>query len=143
MSVRVMGLVWEHGPEAPADRLMLLAIADNADDHGLAWPGVDRLAAKCCITRRSAQRALRRLEAEGWITTIVGGGTRGGRTIGIPSRYQLNIPALSEGDADDALEISTVDQLGSQRRRFGARYRDAHVAGTINEPSISQSPKPE
>lgn len=141
MSVRVMSLVWEHGPEAPADRLMLLAIADNADDHGLAWPGVDRLAAKCCITRRSAQRALRRLEDYGWVTTILGGGTRGGRTIGIPSRYQLNMDRLTEGDANVALELSTVEQLGSQRRRYGASKRDAHVARTINEPPVSKSPK--
>jgi hypothetical protein len=141
-----MSLVWQNGPQAPADRLMLLALADNADDHGLAWPGVDRLAAKCGVTRRPAQRTLRRLEADGWLTTILGGGTRAQRTIGIPSRYQLNMERLDpnrDGGVNATVELSTPEQLGSQRRRLSALKGGVDAARTINEPSTSKSLKPE
>lgn len=52
-----------------ADRLMLLALADNANDEGLCWPSVPTLARKCAVRERSAQRTIRRLEEDGFIQT--------------------------------------------------------------------------
>lgn len=67
MSVRIMTAVWAHGPETAADRLLLLAIADNANDEGQAWPSVGRLASKCCVEERAVRYGLRRLAEGGWI----------------------------------------------------------------------------
>lgn len=90
MSVRVSSLVWDNGPTKAADRLMMLALADNSDDNGLAWPGMTRLAAKCCVGENAARATIRRLEGEGWLRVEVGGGS------GRSNRYHLNMERLRE-----------------------------------------------
>lgn len=47
MSVRTMAKVWELSANRGNDLLMLLAIADFADDDGNAYPSVQTLAHKC------------------------------------------------------------------------------------------------
>lgn len=83
MSVHVMSWVWRHGPSSGTERLVLLAIADHADDEGNAFPSVAGIAAKSCMTERGTRGVLRRLEEGGWLATEVGGG-RGGK-----SRYRV------------------------------------------------------
>ena len=47
----------------PSSKLLLLALADIADDRGFAWPSVSTLARKSCVSVRTAQRVLRALSA--------------------------------------------------------------------------------
>jgi len=146
MSVKVMGLVWGAGPPAPADRLMLLAIADCADDTGLAWPGVDLLATKCCVGRRSAQRTIRRLEEDGWVTTTPGGGSRAGRRTGIPNRYRINLERLN--GATSTSPVTSTSQGGVSRSPCDVddAYRDVRVpsgaTSTSPEPSVEPQKEP-
>lgn len=55
--------------ESPAtgnDRLVLLMVADEADDDGAnAFPGIDRIALKARVSRATAIRSIGRLEAAG------------------------------------------------------------------------------
>ncbi|MGH3341373.1 MAG: helix-turn-helix domain-containing protein [Carbonactinosporaceae bacterium] len=77
MSVRVMTWVWEHSPTAGNELLMLLAIADCADDHGTnAWPSVPTLAVKTRLDIRTVQRITRRLEAAGHLLVTPSAGRR-------------------------------------------------------------------
>jgi hypothetical protein len=64
-----MSRIWDEGPSTQAERFVLLAIADNASDSGLAYPSVASLARKTCMTERGIQKILRRLEAGGWLFT--------------------------------------------------------------------------
>lgn len=67
MSIRVMSRVWEM--DLPAkDKLVLLALADCANDEGLAWPSIATLARKCGCDQRTVQRNLRDLEKRGLFT---------------------------------------------------------------------------
>jgi len=59
MSVRTVTRVWEHSKQSSTDLLLLLAIADHADDDGVCWPGIPRLAAK---TRTSERQTIRNVE---------------------------------------------------------------------------------
>lgn len=74
-----MSWVWRHGPSDPTERLVLLALADHANDEGQCHPSMAGIAAKSCVTERGARGILRRLEAAGWVATKVGGG-RGGKS---------------------------------------------------------------
>ena len=74
-----MSWVWQHGPKEATERLVLLALADHANDDGVAYPSVAGIAEKACCTERGARGILRRLEAGGWLVTKVGGG-RGGKS---------------------------------------------------------------
>jgi hypothetical protein len=77
MSIRVMTAVWDM--ELPAkDKLVLLALADCANDEGLAWPSIATLARKCGCDQRTIQRNLRDLEKRGLFAReeVIGKGCR-------------------------------------------------------------------
>jgi hypothetical protein len=66
MSIKVMDWVWDHAEASGTELLLLLAIADNANDQGEAWPGVPTLTQKIRVTTdRDTQIVLRKLEAAG------------------------------------------------------------------------------
>ncbi|MDU0295050.1 helix-turn-helix domain-containing protein [Saccharothrix longispora] len=80
MSIRVMTWVWEHAEAAGTDLLLMLAIADSADDQGRnAWPSIMDLSRKTRLDERTVQRRLRRLHDQGRIAIEAGGGRRRNR----------------------------------------------------------------
>lgn len=62
-----MTMVFASREPRGADRLMLLALADNANDAGVCWPGYSTLAQKCAVDRRSAIRTIARLVKNGFV----------------------------------------------------------------------------
>ncbi|ODC02718.1 hypothetical protein BFW38_03320 [Terasakiispira papahanaumokuakeensis] len=52
---------------SPVDRLLLLLLADTADESAICWPGVRRLAHECGCSMRTIQRRLQHLEQAGFI----------------------------------------------------------------------------
>lgn len=58
MSVRMLSRVWDCSRHTGNDLLMMLAIADFADDDGRAYPSVARLAEKCRMTSRNANKVI-------------------------------------------------------------------------------------
>lgn len=61
MSVRVMSAIWEI-PMPPTDKLVMLALADCADEEGRCWPSIATIARKSGVSERSVQRAIRKAE---------------------------------------------------------------------------------
>lgn len=61
MSVRVSSSVWQASKSRLGDRLVLLAIADFADDEGRAYPAVKKLSEKTALDERSVQRSVQSL----------------------------------------------------------------------------------
>ena len=74
MSIRLMSSIWEHSKHSGTDLLMLLALADHANDDGVCWPSLPRLAARCRVSKRQAINIIHRLEKAGDITIARGGG---------------------------------------------------------------------
>lgn len=56
-----MSWVWKNSRSRGIQRLVLLSIADQANDAGEAWPSVASIAARCQISERSVQRNIRYL----------------------------------------------------------------------------------
>jgi len=69
-----MTWVWEHSTHKEGSLLVLLAIADIADDEGKAWPSIARIAAKARLSERQTQYILRSLETSGELSVDRGGG---------------------------------------------------------------------
>lgn len=66
MSNRVLNYVFDESPATGNDRLVLFAIADEADDDGTnAYPSIDRIARKSRVNKRTVMRCLQRLEETG------------------------------------------------------------------------------
>ena len=64
MSIKVMTWAWEQ-ELPPLTKLILMAIADHADDSGYAWPGYRGIAKKCGASYRTIQRHVHSLEEQG------------------------------------------------------------------------------
>lgn len=59
-----MNWAWEQ-KLPPSPKLVLMALADAADDAGECWPRLKTVAAKCCTSERTVQRVLKEFEAAG------------------------------------------------------------------------------
>ncbi len=77
MSLRAITAVWENSKAMGTLLLLQLAIADNANDSGLAWPGIDYLARKSRMSRRSVISLLHALEDSGEILVQRNQGPKG------------------------------------------------------------------
>jgi hypothetical protein len=64
-----MQLVWDAKLE-PMQKLVLVAMADNANDEGECWPSVPYLARKTGAGTRTVQRAIIALDENGHLTRI-------------------------------------------------------------------------
>jgi hypothetical protein len=74
MSIEVMSSVWKYSRQKGSARLLLLAIADSANESGEAWPGIRSLAKKCATTDRNIQKLIKQIEAAGELLVVEGGG---------------------------------------------------------------------
>ncbi len=91
MSVKVMGIIWDHFPLGGGERLTALCLADHADhEGGNIYPSVARIAAKTKQSERTVQRHLQGMRAIGWLVETEAGGHGPGST----STYRIPIEAL-------------------------------------------------
>lgn len=70
MSIKVQNGVWECGPDDRTQLLILLAIADNADDFGFGSPGHALIARKARCDVRTVIRQIAELETLGWLAVL-------------------------------------------------------------------------
>lgn len=145
-----MNWVWEHSPAKGNCRLVLLAIADCADDNGMnAFPSKQKLADKTLLDVSTIRRVVRRLEESGLLS--VDRSTERGRA----NVYTVNMSTATH-PVNNPVDNSAV--MGARRRggklppRQSARSGEAErpveggaapplPSGTITEPS-SVAPTP-
>ena len=128
MSVAMLSRVWRQSKTRGGPLLVLLAIADFANDAGQAWPSVKTLAAKSRLSERETRYILRRLERSGEVKILHNKGPHGCHL------FQLNV-----ADQKGA-EIAGGQKLpGAISRKGGAIL--GYVRGamycprTVREPS--------
>ena len=68
--------VWSYSKASGTDLLVLLALADNANDEGECWLSIGYIALNCPIDTRTTQRRIRSLEGINEVVVIRGGGPR-------------------------------------------------------------------
>lgn len=84
--------VWEHSSLTGTGRLVMLALADHADDAGYCWPSIDRLAAMCRVNRKTVLRGITLAEEAGEL--VVDRPEKRGR--GRVNRYQMTLSTGSD-----------------------------------------------
>ncbi len=87
---------------SPRDKAVLFLLADMADDNGVAWPSISRIAEYTELSRRSVDRAIRSLRETGLV--LVEKVRRGERKHS--NRYRIN--------------LSTIDRLSDEQRQSDA-----------------------
>jgi hypothetical protein len=141
MSVKIMSMVWEHAPYSENKLIVLLALADWANDEGVSWPSMERLAQKARVDRRSARRIVRTLESDEIIAIDEGGGRAK------QNKYTINLTKLCSqetGTQRPSLEkedITKEDTGGQERGTLGAQRRTLEVErGTLQPPDPLEDP---
>ena len=129
-----MNTVWQSSRASGNALLVLLAIADNANDAGTAWPSVDTIARKARCSERRAQRHLRRLEALGELQVEKQAGPRG------CNLYRVTVcrPDVSATPGDGL----TGDSLGGGDGLTGGQMVQGGVAKTATGGVTPPSPEP-
>lgn len=135
MSIDVMKRVWDHSQSRGTTRLVLLSLADRADEDGIAWPGIRNIAKRANIQDRQAQRALRALERAGELFTILNS-----------SKYDTNHYFVTVGLTDAEIVKTLVarfdiapEQAQNWRKTMGV-IDDTGV--TDDTPPVSQMTPP-
>jgi DNA-binding transcriptional regulator YhcF (GntR family) len=83
---------------APA-KLVLLKLADNANDAGLCWPSLGYLAQETELSKNSIKRALRELTKRGLVRKLA----RYNGALQQSNAYQLNLKIAVDKPVDKVL----------------------------------------
>ena len=67
MSFKLAVLAFEAKVGSPLRKLVLLKLADQANDDGICWPSYETIAEACEVDRRSVMRHVKKLEEEGFL----------------------------------------------------------------------------
>jgi ribosomal protein S30 len=99
MSAHATGQVWKHSRAKGSPLLVLLAIADIADEQGRnAWPSPEHLAEKSRMTARAMRLILHRLERDGELTIELNADRRPVRSGYTPAWF-LHVRCVADPDA--------------------------------------------
>jgi len=133
VSIKVSSLVWEHAPVGGSDLLVLLALADFANDEGTnAWPSHATLARKARLSEERIRHVLRSLQKRGLILVDVqAGGPATLRRDRRPNVYTLNLAAITQGD---------LFNPDGGSHTTGGRQRPAVVQSTHGGSSATPNP---
>jgi hypothetical protein len=137
MSIKLMTTVWQLELE-PTDKLVLLALADNASDEGHCYPSVSTLVRKSNLNERTVQRVLSRLEEGGHITKRL----RTGRSTVYDVHPNENQPPAQRHPRHSATPGTAPPAPGVRPPPPPAQDRDTPGVRppiTIIEPSIEPS----
>lgn len=123
MAINIMAAVWKQSQYREEKLLVLLALADYANEDGVCWPSMRALAAKARITERGAQRIIRRLVADKVIEVLDYGGGRGHT-----AKYRIK--------GDPRITDSRITDCGDTKRvTVEARKGDPRDSAIRKEPS--------
>jgi len=110
-----MNWAWEQ-PLPPVPKLILMALADNADDHGYCWPKMKTIAAKCSTSERTIQRTIKTLLTAGMLTKDArfdanGRQVSNGYTLVLSYPDKLSPPTAAKDGVGDTPVTPGVTQL--------------------------------
>lgn len=114
MSIRTMTAVWDSGRYDAGALLVLLAMADYADEEHICRPSVGALARKSRLSERQIIRILNTFKADGVIAAVGEHKAKAGRPVVV---YCINVDAL-KGDTVSPLKPpkgDTVSPLGTAK----------------------------
>lgn len=137
MSMRLMVQAMNCEVGNPARKLVLLKLADNANDDGICFPSYQYIADKCEMTRRSAISHIEYLIKMG----LVSKKERKNKDGSISNLYFLHLEQGSENFALGGENISLGSEnfaLGSENFALGGSEnispRTSHSLEPVNEP---------
>jgi AraC-like DNA-binding protein len=140
MSIRAMNWAWEQ-VLAPTPKLILMALADCANDFDECWPSIRLIAKKCCVSERTVQRILQKFTQDNLII-VSSRHTHSGRQSSNEYRLLLNgksIPDNLSPQMENAL--TSTDNLSPSGVTSGVTHEGV-TAMSPPEPPNESSQQP-
>jgi hypothetical protein len=119
---------------SPARKVLLLVLANYANEDGICWPSQQKLSKGCEQSVDTVQRNLRRLAADGFVTSE-SRPRAGGRWPSLIYRLAIPPEELADTEPQDAVrqERNSVDK-GAHMRHGRAATRTPHRAAPSPPP---------
>ncbi|MBN9426635.1 MAG: helix-turn-helix domain-containing protein, partial [Burkholderiales bacterium] len=128
MSIAQMSMAWRAEPMSPTQKLVLLSLADNANDQGDCYPSVAQIVRRTCLSERAVQGAIQALEDSGFLRRIVRAGTS--------NAYLLTIGSALETAERQGQDLSPTPASA-------APPHDVHPAADAPHPHPTCTPPPQ
>ena len=97
MAIEIVGLVLKHGPKDQGEKLVLVSLANYADEHGVCWPKVETVRRDASCSRSSVFGHLKSLKAAGWLQSVQ---VKAASGAVVGNRYRINVARLRELDVE-------------------------------------------
>lgn len=138
MSVQAMAWVMDHSEATGTDRLVLLIVANYADEYGNnAWPSQSTIAAKAKMSTRQVQRILSNLVENGHLTRRVhAGGTHRTQERYRPNLYALNMSTGTSGTSG----LRDVTDVTPDALRDDTQGPEGRHTGSSGSSRVSSKP---
>lgn len=138
MSIKVTNWVWSRSESRNGARLVMLALADRADDNGFAWPSIEDLMERTKLSRRAVQKGIAALVDDGELKVDNGGGRHRS------NRYQI-VPKQCTYDGVTHEEPCTSDAVLPQETAHSAQetaHSATETAHSATRNSVQSAPEP-
>lgn len=162
LSFKYLDAAWLTDCPSPASKLVLVSLADHANDNGGCFPSVARIAKRCKLSRRGVQGQLRVLEKAGLISTKPKTGTSNSyhlhlRTVCAPPANAVRTPSARPAPKPSVITVNEPkgkispterislekerDELREERRRIrsncaqdatGTRFYSSHEESRLS-----------
>lgn len=123
----------------PLRKLVLVKLADNANDDGECWPSYQKIADTCEISRRSAINHIKWLEEHGFLISCARKDADGMNRTNI---YKLTIAEGKNADKNDGGQDSLhseQDSLCSESIASGSESNDAKVVQQLHPEPVNKN----
>lgn len=127
MSIVLVGRALATPGLSAQEKLLLVTLADAANEDGECWPGRVRIAERCCCTTRHVVRLVERLVASGLLRVH----DRGPQT----NLYTV-FPASEDIGAGPDADLVRTSAAPSEDI---SHVRGSAIPGTVREPSVSEN----
>jgi hypothetical protein len=120
MSISVMNDCWKYSKSSGTPLLVLLCLADFADDEGECWPSISTIGKKCRLKDdRHVQRVIRGLEKLGEVLVIRGQGRSSSKGGVRSNRYRIIVHMPDEAVTPADRPPSEANDPGPQTTHDG------------------------
>ena len=152
MSIKLITKVFNETSLNPTQKLIMIALADNANDDGICYPKIENIMKKTSLKRTAVVNNLKKLEEKSMLQKTFRAKKKGGRY----SNIYLLYPIENYAKLDDAFAKYFTDISDSQSSPDGTELEDSQSSLdgtemdsqssldgtelTIYEPSLNNEP---
>lgn len=142
MSIALMTAAWRLRDLSPTQKLVLLSLADNANDQGECYPSMKQISERTGLTDRAVRAAIRSLESAGIVQSSARSGTSTVYLLTIEPRNDVpprkHVPPRKEvpptPEPDSAPPRNDVPPTPERRSAKPSLNRQLNRQGTVNRP---------